>query len=184
MICADLQNLRAPFADDLYWINPPRDAWALYSPASFFFSNADGSALVPAIKSRARLIDALTVTISDLAGFSCVSGLQKVLDDLAAVDVVPVPRYPSVGDVCTGVVARVGYFLGFRRVDGVLVRDVPTWAGFIQVDIAANNYSTPPSDGGDYGFRLCFSNHTEVVQGQAVRCNIEAGAYAPEAVIL
>jgi hypothetical protein len=187
MISAAAQNLRAPFdRTALYWISPPRESWSLYSPAAFFFASDDGARLVPAMKDELRFISALTTAITDLAEFDCVDGLEKILAQITAVDAPPPPpRYPSVGDTgVSGVVEGVGYFLA-RRKDadtGQWVRDIPTWAGFVRADIAANGYSTPPAnERDDYAFRICFSTGIEVSNGQAVTFNIEQGTYAPMA---
>ena len=95
------------------------------------------------------------------------------------------PRYPQPGDSgVSGVIQGVGHFLAWRKDPdtGEWFRDVPTWAGFVRADIAANGYSTPPANEvDDCAFRICFSTNTEVRNGQAVRFDIFAGKFVPGA---
>jgi hypothetical protein len=179
MISGSPNSLAAPYnTNQLFWLTPPRDGWALYSPASFFFASADGARLVPAMSDEERFVSALTEAIGQYTGYSCVSGLQGILDKLTADNTPPAPRYPQIGD--TNVRGRV---VEVFDAPWFITRQqstpppwwskpwTPVWMGIVITDIGSNGYSTPPAnlveaDSGEVGqFRFQFSNGSAVVFG-------------------
>lgn len=113
-----------------------------------------------------------------LAGF-----LQSTLDALIASEAPPpAPRYPQVGDHCTGLVIWVqqtkqlvisGGGFSFRTI----------WVGYAQPSIAANGFSTPPANDETADFRFSFASTTPVAAGAAVHFTITQGKHAPFAVL-
>lgn len=156
MIVTNLTNVQYPLSlTDSYWLQAPRDGAPFYSPTSFYFASADGSRLVPAMADEERFITVLTTEIASLAGFSCVPGLQSILDKLTADNTPPAPRYPSIGD--TNVNGRVEVVYSGPAFIQLQSRSAtpppgwqgpwqgPLWFGQIVADIAANGYSAPPA---------------------------------------
>jgi hypothetical protein len=187
MIVCIQQNLTYPLSDDLYWVPGGRDSGPLYSASNFYFASADGSRLVPALSDKQRFITALTTEIAAIAGFSCVPGLQAILDALTESNTPPVPRYPQVGDVdILGVVLGAGKLVTLP--DGVSVPSGlnPFCGGAVQVLIQQDGfvYDTPPAHfvetgsdeighwrlGAEAGFQMC--------RGQLVRFDIFAGLFS------
>lgn len=104
--------------------------------------------------------------------------LQSTLDALIAAEAPPAPRYPQVGDHCSGLVVWVQQTLRFTG-----ARPLETiWVGYVQADIAANGYSTPPADGQNY-FRFQFISTTPIAGGAAISFDIAQGKYSPYATI-
>jgi hypothetical protein len=160
MICVSQKSLSYPLdPEQLYWLQSPPSGPAFYSAASFYFASSDSSRLVPALADEERFITALTSEIASLAGFSCVPGLQALLDELTADNTPPAPRYPSVGDTnVLGCVVRVFDAPGFLIQQSPTPPPgwtppplpapqvwVPTWSGIVRADLAANGYDTPPA---------------------------------------
>jgi hypothetical protein len=108
--------------------------------------------------------------------------LQNALDVLNTSEVPPAPRYPQVGDHCSGLVIWVQATLKQNWVDGTNV-PYPIWVGQVQTDIGANGYSTPPANDEPPDFRFSFASTTPVGAGAAVRFVITQGRYAPFATI-
>jgi hypothetical protein len=190
MICATAQNVAPPYdTSELYWLQPGRDSWPLYSSSAFFFASEDGSRLVPAMQDEERLVSALTTAITDFVGLDCVSGLQSVLDALTASQSVPAPRWPSVGD--TGVLGIVEFVTGpiitplvFKEHPGA-----PMWVGHVRAFFAQNgfDYTQPDATRVEAGspdigqFNFQFTNLSALTKAQTVAFDIVSGPYAPMA---
>jgi hypothetical protein len=185
MITGRANNLAAPYdLTALYWLTLGADRAGRNSLSSFFFASPDGSTLVKALNDIPRFLTALAAAIAALpAGAGCASDLVALYADLQAVPVPVIwqPTYPAVGD--TGVIGTVVAVNALQRtIDGVT--NVTLYCGIVSIDLAANDFDTPPADFTGFPLGtlfLGFKTTNVVTKGQRVTYDITQGNFAAQA---
>lgn len=153
----------------------PQNVLILASSGKFFLADENGIAR-PGPDNPTEFSALLAQEIEQTSGWLA-AFLQKALDDLNSSLQPPAPpRYPQVGDHCSGVVIRC------RPTKTVQFgRLVPIYVGGVQTAIAANGYDTPPAYTRppiQFVFTFTGMGAVPFQSGDAVRFSIAQAKYA------